>query len=95
MADQNGAAGLPGKSKNRRPPPLDYIITHKQANDALEAAGGLDAVLHSMVVGLAAFNGGHPPKSMQDIRAAVARGERVYLTLTIGFDAPALRCLIK
>jgi hypothetical protein len=88
-------AKLPGAAGNKRPPPLDYTVTHTQANDALEQAGGLDAVLHSMMVGLAAFNGGHPPAAMAGIREAVARGERVYITVTIGHTAPALRCLIK
>lgn len=81
--------------KNGRPPPIDYFTTHDRANDALREAGGLDAVMHSLLVGLAALNGGRPPKEAQAMRDAIRRGERVYCTITIGHDTPAIRCLIR
>lgn len=81
--------------KNNRPPPIDYVTSHDVCNKALESSGGLDAVMHSLLVALAALNGGKPPKEAQQMREAIQRGERVYCTLAIGYSTPVVRCLIQ
>jgi hypothetical protein len=87
-----------GKNEKGKPTRLEdeaitFCITHSRINQQLQQAGGLDGVLHTVVVALAGVSGGEPPPQMIRFRERVRSGARVSITIRVDSEPP-IRAII-
>lgn len=72
---------------------ITFQTTHETINQSLQQAGGLDGVIHGVVVALASMSGGKPPQQMVRFRERIRAGARVSITIRVENEAP-IRAII-
>jgi hypothetical protein len=76
-----------GPSKPVPPEPLRRTVTHGYLDSQLASVGGLDGIMHAVVVMLS----GKPPGEVEAMRAAVRSRKKIEVRVRIG-DEPAIVC---
>lgn len=71
-----------------KPAPMLFQVDRATIERQTEAMGGLDGVMHAVVMSLSSMNGGRPPPEIQNWRAKIRDGAPVRVVMFVGDEAP-------